>query len=118
MCLEYVYMYNKYFSSLNFLEAFDTNIVELSEFVDILPDNHIDKISYLRKKKIDTAKETTTVRVPTVPESVFPIFFPKKTLNKNPTNGVNNNSKTKFFSIRDYPFKFFKLAISIEPTFL
>ena len=62
--------------------------------------------------------ETTTVSVPIIPETVFPAFFPKKTLNRNPTNGVNNNSKTKFFSIRDYPFRFFKLAISIDPRFL
>ena len=59
-----------------------------------------------------------TAKVPIVPESDLPTFFPKKTLNKNPKNGVNNNTKTKFFSIRDYPFKFFKLAISIDPRFL
>ena len=63
-------------------------------------------------------KETTIESVPMVPDIPFPTFFPKKTLNKNPTNGVNNNSKTKFCSILDYPFKFFKLAISIEPKFL
>ncbi len=65
-----------------------------------------------------TAKETTTAIVPMVPETFLLIFFPKKILNKNPTNGVNNKSKTKLFSIRDYPFKFFKLAISIDPKFL
>ena len=64
-----------------------------------------------------TAKETTMDSVPMIPDIPFPTFFPKKTLNKNPTNGVNNNSKTKFFSIRDYPFKFFNLAMSIAPMF-
>ena len=41
----------------------------------------------------------------------------KATLNKNPTNGVNNKSKTKLLSIRDYPFKFFKFEISTDPIF-
>ena len=62
-------------------------------------------------------KETATAIVPIAPEILFPTFFPKKTLNKNPTNGANNKSKTKLFSIRDYPFKFFKFEISTEPIF-
>jgi hypothetical protein len=53
-----------------------------------------------RKKKIETAKETTTVKVPIVPESVFPIFFPKKTLNKNPIKGDNSKTKAKLVSIK------------------
>ena len=59
-----------------------------------------------------------TDSVPTIPETVFPDFFPKKILNKNPKKGVNNNTKATFFSISNYPFKFFKLSISIEFKFL
>ena len=69
------------------------------------------------KKYTLTTKETATAIVPMAPEMVFPAFFPKKTLNKNPTNGANNKSKTKLFSIRDYPFKFFKFEMSTEPIF-
>jgi hypothetical protein len=47
----------------------------------------------------------------------FPIF-PKKTLNRNPIKGANNKSKAKFVFIIVYPFKFFKLLMSIEPKFL
>ena len=63
-------------------------------------------------------KETKTVIVPIAPEIPLLTFFPNKTLKRNPINGDKSNSKAKFVSIPDYPFKFFKLAISIEPTFL
>ena len=63
-------------------------------------------------------KETATESVPTIPTTFFPAFLPRKTLNKNPKKGANSNTKTKFVSIDDYPFKFFKLAISIDPKFL
>ena len=62
--------------------------------------------------------ETKTVKVPIAPEIPLLTFFPKKTLKRNPTNGDKSNSKAKFVSIPDYPFKFFKFAISIEPIFL
>ena len=69
------------------------------------------------KKQIDNKNETTTVNVPIVPEIVLLTFFPKKILKRNPTNGDKSNTKAKFFSIPDYPFKFFKLSISMEPKF-
>ena len=73
----------------------------------------------INPKKYAVAKnEIRTDKVPIAPTIVFPAFFPKKTLNKNPQNGANNNTKAKFFSISIYPFKFFKLSISIEPKFL
>lgn len=59
--------------------------------------------------------ETTTVTVPIVPAIPLLTFFPKNILNRNPTNGDKSNNKAKFVSIVDYPFKFFKLSISIEP---
>ena len=62
--------------------------------------------------------ETKTVSVPIAPEIPLLTFFPKKTLKRNPANGDKSSSKAKFVSIPDYPFKFFKLAISIEPIFL
>ena len=62
--------------------------------------------------------ETTTAAVPMNPETDLETDFPKKTLNKNPKNGVNNKSKIKLFSILGYPFKFFNFEISIEPIFL
>ena len=62
--------------------------------------------------------ETTTVNVPIAPEIPLLTFFPKKILKRNPTNGDNSNNKAKFVSIFNYPFKFFKLSISIEPRFL
>ena len=70
------------------------------------------------KNNIETAKEIATVRVPMIPEAVFPIVFPKKILIKNPNKGDNNKSKAKFVSIENYPFKFFKFATSIDPKFL
>ena len=63
-------------------------------------------------------KETTTAPVPMKPETDLETDFPKKTLNRNPKNGVNNISKIKLFSILGYPFKFFNFEISIEPIFL
>ncbi len=70
------------------------------------------------RKKITVAiKEATTAKVPKTPEPVLPNCFPKNTLDKNPTNGANNKSKTKLVSIRAYPFKFFKLSISTDPWF-
>jgi hypothetical protein len=70
------------------------------------------------KKYTEAANETATVSVPIIPEADFPTALPKKTLNKNPIKGANNNSKVKLVSIEIYPFKFFKLLISIEPKFL
>jgi hypothetical protein len=52
-----------------------------------------------------------------IPEADFPML-PKKTLNRNPIKGANNKSKAKFVFIIVYPFKFFKLLMSIEPKFL
>jgi hypothetical protein len=49
---------------------------------------------------MEIAKETTTESVPIVPESVFPIFFPKKTLIKNPIKGDNSKTKAKLVSIK------------------
>jgi len=62
--------------------------------------------------------ETTTVNVPMAPDTFRLTFFPKKILKRNPTNGDKSNSKAKFVSIPDYPFKFFKFAMSIDPIFL
>ena len=60
-------------------------------------------------------KETATESVPTIPTTFFPAFLPRKTLNKNPKKGANSKTKTKFVSIDDYPFKFFKFPTSIVP---
>ena len=70
------------------------------------------------KNTNDTIKEITTLSVPIVPDTVLERFFPKNTLKINPNNGANKSSKTKFFSIKVYPFKFFNLAISIAPILL
>ena len=70
------------------------------------------------KKTTERAKDKATVKVPMTPEAVFPILFPKNILNRNPIKGANNKSKAKFVFIIYYPFKFFKLLISIEPKFL
>ncbi len=63
-------------------------------------------------------KETKTVIVPMAPEIPLLTFFPKKTLKRNPAKGDKSNTKANVLSILDYPFKFFKLAISIDPIFL
>ena len=60
-------------------------------------------------------KETITANVPKYPEPFLPSCFPKNIFDRNPTNGANNKSKTNPVSIRGYPFKFFKLSISIDP---
>ena len=70
------------------------------------------------KKYKVTTNEIATESVPTIPTMLFPAFFPKKTLNKNPKKGANSKTKTKRVSIEDYPFKFFKLPTSIVPKFL
>lgn len=72
----------------------------------------------MQEKTSVATNEIATVKVPIIPEADFPIFFPKKILNKNPKKGANNKSKAKFVFIIVYPFKFFKLLISIEPKFL
>src|SRR5574343_262668 len=59
--------------------------------------------------------ETTTVSVPIAPDTLRLTLLPKKILKKNTTNGDKSNTKAKFVSISDYPFKFFKLSISIDP---
>ena len=65
-----------------------------------------------------TANEVTTASVPNTPEPVFPSCFPKKTLSKNPTKGANTSTKANEVSIENYPFKFFKLSMSMEPMLL
>ncbi len=60
-----------------------------------------------------TAKETATESVPQFPRCFYPLFLPRKTLNKNPKKGANSKTKTKLVSIEDYPFKFFKFPTSI-----
>ena len=64
-----------------------------------------------------STNETKTVIVPIAPEIPLLTFFPKKTLKRNPANGDKSSSIAKLLSIPDYPFKFFKLAMSIEPMF-
>ena len=63
-------------------------------------------------------KETATDNVPTIPTIFLPAFLPRKILNKNPKKGANSKTKTKFVSIEDYPFKFFKFPTSIVCRFL
>ena len=63
-------------------------------------------------------KETATESVPIIPETVFPKRFPKKTLIKNPKKGASTKTKAILVFISIYPFKFFKLLMSIEPKFL
>ena len=70
------------------------------------------------KKYAVAINETTTDRVPIIPEIDFPRLLPKKILIKNPKKGARTKTKAILVFISIYPFKFFKLSIVIEPKFL
>ena len=49
---------------------------------------------WIKKYNVIT-KDTTTDKVPIIPETLLPTLFPKNTLNKNPKNGASNKTKIK-----------------------
>jgi hypothetical protein len=57
-------------------------------------------VDIIPKKYKLMAKGITTDSVPILPERVLLILFPKNTLIKNPTKGVNTKTKAKLMSIK------------------